>query len=281
MVERSASAPNHMRRLAIAILLTVALAITAQSAHAVPDYLTAFEAQYPAAVGSRIDTCNLCHTAAIPQLNPYGMAYQGAGHQFAPIENLDSDGDGYTNLAEIMALSFPGDPADAGPCAAATTTPLPATATATLPNRRPRLDEPHVSTTATVTITLSGTATITGLGRRHRRSRAASAADRQSGAPTNTSGAPTNTPGPPPTITPRSPTHTNTPGGTPGTTPSRTLSGGSPTVSPTTSPARTAIINPRSDSDSCSIVAPERSGSIGGLALLLAPALLIWARRRL
>ena len=140
MIDRFGSVSNRVPRLATAIVLAIALTNTPRSAHAVSGYLTAFEAQYPAAVGSRIDTCNVCHTS-VPQLNAYGMAYQGAGHQFAPIENVDSDGDGYTNLAEIMALTFPGDPADTpAPLPTATPTPRPATPTATAtPFRRRRL----------------------------------------------------------------------------------------------------------------------------------------------
>jgi hypothetical protein len=50
----------------------------AERAHALPAYLAAFESAYPAAVGSKIDACNLCHSS-IPQLNPYGTAFNGAG----------------------------------------------------------------------------------------------------------------------------------------------------------------------------------------------------------
>jgi hypothetical protein len=110
----------------IALLLTSA----ATPAHAVPGYLANFRTRYPDAVGTRIDACGLCHTN-VPQLNPYGRAFRDAG-QFADIEPLDSDGDGASNLAEIVALTFPGDAADT-PLAASptpTSTPLP-TPTAT------------------------------------------------------------------------------------------------------------------------------------------------------
>ncbi|AFV22606.1 hypothetical protein Mpsy_0395 [Methanolobus psychrophilus R15] len=40
------------------------------------------------------------------------MAYAASGRDFASIEALDSDGDGFTNLEEINTLTFPGDPAD-------------------------------------------------------------------------------------------------------------------------------------------------------------------------
>jgi hypothetical protein len=73
------------------------------------------EAKYPNIVNSRLDTCTLCHTASIPSLNSYGAAYLAAGRNPAAltaIENLDSDGDGWTNIQEIMALTFPGNAAD-------------------------------------------------------------------------------------------------------------------------------------------------------------------------
>lgn len=95
------------------------------------------EARYPNMVGSRIDTCSLCHTASIPMLNPYGAAYKAAGRSQAAlvaIEPLDSDGDGFTNLQEFQALTFPGNPSDhpaVAPTATATRTSLPPTSTPT------------------------------------------------------------------------------------------------------------------------------------------------------
>ena len=55
-----------------------------------------------------MDSCAVCHTS-IPAVNPYGADYGSHGHSFAAIELLDSDSDGYTNLQEIEALTFPGD----------------------------------------------------------------------------------------------------------------------------------------------------------------------------
>lgn len=92
-------------------LLIVAAVVIGGPAWARPDYLTDFGNTYPAANGSRIDACGLCH-GTIPQLNPYGAAFRDAGLAFMPIEAHDSDGDGVSNLDEINALTFPGDPAD-------------------------------------------------------------------------------------------------------------------------------------------------------------------------
>jgi hypothetical protein len=101
------------------------------------------ESKYPSIVGSRIDTCALCHTSSIPSLNPYGAAYKASGRNiaaFGAIESTDSDGDGFTNLQEIVALTFPGDASD-----------HPAPPTATLP--------PPTSTQAPPTATQAPTAT--------------------------------------------------------------------------------------------------------------------------
>ena len=71
--------------------------------------------KYPAITGTRIDSCSLCHTGSIPNLNPYGSAYKSNGRNIAAFDLIraaDSDGDGFTNLQEITALTFPGDSSD-------------------------------------------------------------------------------------------------------------------------------------------------------------------------
>jgi hypothetical protein len=82
--------------------------------------------KYPAINGTRLDACVLCHTTSQgPVLNPYGADYLSSGRNVAAltaIETLDSDKDGFTNLVEIQALSFPGNPADV-PQATATVSP--------------------------------------------------------------------------------------------------------------------------------------------------------------
>jgi len=103
---------------------------------------------YPKAAGTRLDDCQTCHraglkgtdterefnpcgychllvypkahyTTGVPKdyegtLNPFGLAYKKAGRTvetLAAIGDLDSDGDGSANTAEITALRYPGDPA--------------------------------------------------------------------------------------------------------------------------------------------------------------------------
>lgn len=85
------------------------------SAQASSKYLSAFNTTYGTS-GTRLDTCILCHPT-VPSLNPYGTDFRAYGHIFSAIEPLDSDGDGYSNIDEILALTFPGDPADTPPTA--------------------------------------------------------------------------------------------------------------------------------------------------------------------
>ena len=73
--------------------------------------------------GTRIDTCTVCHTSR-RSLNPYGKHQKSELSKMANpgledfrtvlrgLDELDSDNDGYTNMAEIKARTFPGDPAD-------------------------------------------------------------------------------------------------------------------------------------------------------------------------
>jgi len=93
-------------------------------------YLPLFRTTYPAAVGTRIDTCVLCHPSGAGARNAYGSDWADAAignHTFNDfLGAANSDGTGGTNAAEIAALTFPGDAND--PAAAAltitTTSPL-------------------------------------------------------------------------------------------------------------------------------------------------------------
>ncbi len=107
--------------LLIAGVLAIGVAVLAAGGAAAkdkPEFLPAFEATYPAAVGSRIDSCYLCHVDLTSyQRNQYAKDWDDAEEEgregsFRAIENRDSDGDGFTNLEEINAHTFPGDAAD-------------------------------------------------------------------------------------------------------------------------------------------------------------------------
>ncbi len=106
-------------------------------------------AVYPAAAASRVDDCRTCHRGGevvddgertlelnpcsychlVPYpdasivsgapgsyentLNPFGLDYGWAGRStqaLRDIRNLDSDGDGFANTAELAELRYPGDP---------------------------------------------------------------------------------------------------------------------------------------------------------------------------
>lgn len=94
--------------------------------------LAAFNTTY-GTEGTRLDTCDVCHGSSFA-LNGYGQDYRDAlnangGNESAAltaIAELDSDGDGFSNILEIVARTFPGDPADAPtPPPVPTPTPLP------------------------------------------------------------------------------------------------------------------------------------------------------------
>jgi len=134
----------------VLIIVLVALAALAGVVHAAYHHegeadSPKFVSVYPAAKGTKLDSCALCHCGGEYEknpgervtvgscqwchltygydgrgdirgtLNPYGADYRGAGRSvgaFASIESRDSDGDGYTNREEINALSYPGDAID-------------------------------------------------------------------------------------------------------------------------------------------------------------------------
>ena len=105
-----------------------------------------FLGAYPEKAGTKLDNCNLCHKGGsyvnskentvnlgscqwchraygydgqagpiADTMNAYGVAYKNAGRTTAAvtaIDNLDSDGDTYSNAEEIEANTFPGDADD-------------------------------------------------------------------------------------------------------------------------------------------------------------------------
>ena len=105
-----------------------------------------FRTVYPNAIGTKLDSCTLCHrgssTSNVPPdpvtygscqwchykcnytapcanivdtLNPYGKDYLANGRGVSAIEaiaNFDSDLDGYPNAVEIADIRYPGDPND-------------------------------------------------------------------------------------------------------------------------------------------------------------------------
>ena len=148
---------------ALVPLLAAAL-LTYRPAVATEGMMRAARTAYPAIVNTRLDTCDLCHTGTNYAVNSYGRDYNQNRRNFKAIEGLDSDGDGFTNLVEIQALTFPGRADDfpavtptptggatatatatATLVATATVTQAPPTETITLPPTRPPTATPTAS----------------------------------------------------------------------------------------------------------------------------------------
>ncbi|MFB0532854.1 MAG: hypothetical protein ACETVU_04210 [Desulfatiglandales bacterium] len=103
-----------MRKIACIFLLGFAItAGTFGVAYASKPFLEEFNLKYGTG-GTQLDDCITCHISSNPdgnhELNPYGFDFGGKGHDFEAIELMDSDDDGFSNKAEINAMTFPGDP---------------------------------------------------------------------------------------------------------------------------------------------------------------------------
>jgi len=123
---------GSMRKITITSVVVFTLIVTTFTiAHAKKEYTTAFNNRYGTSGtegGTSLGSCITCHnqTNGKGGENNYGTDYKNSGHNFVTIEPLDSDGDGFTNIEEISAGYFPGNPnskpatasppvADAGP----------------------------------------------------------------------------------------------------------------------------------------------------------------------
>ena len=85
--------------------------VVGNAAFALPAFYKMFRAEYRWAGG-----CNVCHSSKKggDAPNPYGRAFLHNGMNpstFLRIAEEDSDKDGFSNIAEIIARSYPGDPA--------------------------------------------------------------------------------------------------------------------------------------------------------------------------
>jgi len=114
---------HRLRLIKVGIVGVVALAAVVAVLLARPSegvafggFLGDFNTEY-GTDGSRIDSCLVCHVNADPDndggaRNQYGKDWKDAGKSFAAIEDDDSDGDGATNITEILGFKFPGDAGD-------------------------------------------------------------------------------------------------------------------------------------------------------------------------
>jgi mono/diheme cytochrome c family protein len=130
--------PDRRRRIELALLVAGLVAVggglllSGPQANAKQKFMSEFADAFPAAAGSQLDSCVLCHTdPAQPReenLNNFGLDWEdgdlGDKDFLAPaLLNWDSDGDGVANEAEIQQLSLPGDPASSSPPTTTTTVP--------------------------------------------------------------------------------------------------------------------------------------------------------------
>ncbi len=139
-IERLTSMSKKLR---IGLMLLIVALIAMPEAVAVPSHLTNFTVKYPFTAGTRIDSCDLCHIPPFPSIanrNQYGfdfgnqtLRFTDPNQSFVNIELNDSDGDGFTNIAEINALTFPGNASDQ-PSVLTTINVIPASATVVLNN---------------------------------------------------------------------------------------------------------------------------------------------------
>jgi hypothetical protein len=104
-----------LKKLSISLLClaTTTAVFRAADLEAKPNFPGVWKALYPGActeLTAAADNCTLCHTWPSVVYNAYGQAYRDNGKNWVAIENMDSDGDGRTNIQEInQDCSFPGD----------------------------------------------------------------------------------------------------------------------------------------------------------------------------
>ncbi|MXV78261.1 hypothetical protein F4X73_12210 [Candidatus Poribacteria bacterium] len=101
-----------MRKLILICVMVLFSSIIAdQSVYALPAFYKMFKTKYKWTSG-----CNVCHFSKKggDSPNPYGRAFLHNGMNlstFTRIEKTDSDKDGFSNIAELIARSYPGDAA--------------------------------------------------------------------------------------------------------------------------------------------------------------------------
>lgn len=99
-----------MKRLTFTLLCVLGIAMgTFIDGHSFTSNRVLFNIEYKTS-GTPLDNCMTCHKKRSHKKNPYGVDYKKAGYGFEAIERQDSDGDGFSNIIEIAAGTFPGDP---------------------------------------------------------------------------------------------------------------------------------------------------------------------------
>lgn len=95
----------------VCVMVLFCTLIADQSVHALPAFYKMFKTKYKWTGG-----CNVCHSSKKggDSPNPYGRAFLHNGMNmstFTRIEETDSDKDGFSNIKELIARSYPGDAA--------------------------------------------------------------------------------------------------------------------------------------------------------------------------
>jgi mono/diheme cytochrome c family protein len=122
MKARAIASLTLVGTLAIALLIVLGDGAAAKDKD---DFLPTFRATYPAAAGTRLDSCSLCHYFdgnGKREENQYAEDFEDADKDFIAVQALDSDGDGFTNYQEIQAGTLPGVASDNPDTVVTTTT---------------------------------------------------------------------------------------------------------------------------------------------------------------
>jgi hypothetical protein len=95
----------------IALISLGGLLLIPSPSQAQPKFLTRLIRQYPHLADTELNGCLVCHDKGVGggATNAFAEAYFDNGFSFSNIEDFDSDEDGFTNLEELMAGTFPGD----------------------------------------------------------------------------------------------------------------------------------------------------------------------------
>jgi len=135
------------------VLVAAGLSLASTSSMALPQYLTILTGTYPAAAANSCSNCHVNPSASPSTRNAFGSAFANAGHTItAALKAADSDGDGFTNDAELVA-GFNAGVATSHPPVTTTSTTAAATTTTTV--------RPTTTTTAAATTTTTARPTTT------------------------------------------------------------------------------------------------------------------------
>ncbi len=150
----------RISKITIPLISLAAVLLISSHVFGVSSYTTSFNARYGTAAGTALGAnssarCILCHPGGnTSQYTSYANDFRNNNHNYATIEPLDSDGDGFSNLAEITALTLPYD-ANSRPTTSADTT-LPVVSTFTVPATATTLTVPISALTATDNVGVTG-----------------------------------------------------------------------------------------------------------------------------